>query len=59
MITKQHRQELLCWAYWISLQDYAETSALSTIRVAFPVTSLFSVEAAQTIMQRIQERRWP
>ena len=46
-------------AYWLSLHDYAESSARSTIRVGIPLTSLFSVEAVHTIMQRIEERKMP
>jgi hypothetical protein len=46
-------------AYWLSLHGHVETSARSTIRIGIPLTSIFSVEAAHTIMQRLQERNLP
>jgi hypothetical protein len=46
-------------AYWLSLHGHAETSARSTIRIGIPLTSVFSVEAVRTIMQRLQERKTP
>jgi len=46
-------------AYWLSLHGFAETSARSSIRIGIPLTSVFSVEAVHTIMQRLQERKMP
>jgi hypothetical protein len=46
-------------AYWLSLQGYTEASARSTIRVGIPLTSLFSADAVQMMMQRLQERKPP
>ncbi len=46
-------------AYWLSLRGYAETLARSTIRIGIPLTSLFSVEAVRSIMQRLGEGKTP
>jgi hypothetical protein len=42
-------------AYWLSLHGSAQTSARSMIRITIPLTNVFSVEAVQAIMQRLQE----
>jgi hypothetical protein len=43
-------------AYWLSLRGYPGTPVRCSIRVGSPLASLFSVEAINARMERIQER---
>jgi hypothetical protein len=43
-------------AYWLSLRGYPDTPVRCSIRVGSPLASLFSVEAINARMERIQER---
>ena len=46
-------------AYWLSLSGYPATTATSSIRVAIPLTNIFSVDAVLSILERIRERKEP
>jgi hypothetical protein len=43
-------------AYRLSLKGMAATRSTSTVRIGLPVTHVFSVEALQAILQRVQGR---
>jgi hypothetical protein len=43
-------------AYWRSLQGMAPTANTSTIRVEIPRRNLFSIEALQSIMDKVRKR---
>jgi hypothetical protein len=44
-------------AYWRSLKGFPATAATKTTRVVIPLANVFSVEAVQTLLQRVKERR--
>jgi Domain of unknown function (DUF4365) len=46
-------------AYWLSLKGYPATESTRTVRVSIPLANVFSVAAAQSIMQRLSEGRDP
>jgi hypothetical protein len=46
-------------AYWLSLEGYPATTATRSIRVAIPLTHVFSGEGVRTILQNIRERKNP
>lgn len=46
-------------AWWLSLKGSAVSSASSTVRIAIPVSNVFSVAAVTAIMQRLRERKDP
>jgi Domain of unknown function (DUF4365) len=46
-------------AYWISLKGYPPTTAASTIRIAIPLTNIFSVAELTRLMQQAGERKDP
>jgi hypothetical protein len=46
-------------AYWLSLKGLPASKATRTVRVAIPLTNVFSVSAVQDIMQRLRERKDP
>jgi len=52
-----HELGLRHCAYWLSLEGYPATAATRTIRVAIPLTNVFSVEALRTLLQQAAERR--
>ena len=46
-------------AYWMSLKGYSPRTAIRTIRIAIPLTNVFSVEALLSLMERVREKERP
>jgi hypothetical protein len=46
-------------AYWVSLEGAPPTTATTTVRIAIPRGNVFSVEAVQTMLERLRERKNP
>jgi hypothetical protein len=46
-------------AYWPSLEGFPATLATSRVRVAIPLTNVFSVAAVRDLLQQAAERRRP
>jgi hypothetical protein len=46
-------------AYWVSLEGAGPTEATSTMRVHLPLANVFSVEAVQSLLAGLNQRRSP
>jgi hypothetical protein len=46
-------------AYWVSLVGHPPTASRTTVRIAVPRSNVFSVEALQSLLARLQGRKRP